>query len=91
MEVKLGKRFWKAATAVIVVFTVFLVGRNAIHAVKIKRQINAMNREMEYYRAKIVRDSTLVEHLKYDDYLEEYAREHYYMQRPGERVYILEN
>ena len=40
MKIQFGRRFWIVATAVIVVFTVFVVGRNALHAVKIKRQIN---------------------------------------------------
>ena len=45
MKIQFGRRFWIVATAVIVVFTVFVVGRNALHAVKIKRQINALTRE----------------------------------------------
>ena len=82
MSFEVGRKFWIAATAVIVVVTLFVVGRNSLHAVKIKRQINAMTREKEYYRTKI-------EQLQYDDYLEEYARENYHMQRRGEHVYII--
>ena len=94
MKIQFGRRFWIVATAVIVVFTVFVVGRNALHAVKIKRQINALNREREtreqsYYSEKIAQDSTLLERLKYDDYLEEYARENYHMQGRNEHVYII--
>ena len=97
MKIQFGRRFWIVATAVIVVFTVFVVGRNALHAVKIKRQINALNREREFYRTreqsyyseKIAQDSTLLERLKYDDYLEEYARENYHMQGRNEHVYII--
>ena len=73
MSFEVGRKFWIAATAVIVVVTLFVVGRNSLHAVKIKRQINAMTREKEYYRTKIEQDSTLLERLQYDDYLEEYA------------------
>ena len=80
MSFEVGRKFWIAATAVIVVVTLFVVGRNSLHAVKIKRQINAMTREKEYYRTKIEQDSTLLERLQYDDYLEEYARE--YLPRP---------
>ena len=89
MKIQFGRRFWIVATAVIVVFTVFVVGRNALHAVKIKRQINALTREQSYYSEKIAQDSTLLERLKYDDYLEEYARENYRMQRRNEHVYIM--
>ena len=49
MGFEVGKKFWIAATAVIVVVTLFVVGRNLLHAVKIKRQINALNREREFY------------------------------------------
>lgn len=77
-------------TGIIVVFMIFVVGRNALHAVKIKRQINALTRERSYYQEKIEQDSTLLERLKYDDFLEEYARENYHMQGRNEKVYILE-
>ena len=89
MGFEVGKKFWIAATAVIVVVTLFVVGRNLLHTVKIKRQINALNREREFYRARIEQDSTLLERLRYDDYLEEYARESYHMQRSDEHVYII--
>ena len=89
MKIQFGRRFWIVATAAIVVFTVFMVGRNALHAVKIKRQINVLTRERAYYSEKIEQDSTLLERLRYDDFLEEYARENYHMQRRDEHVYII--
>ncbi len=90
MKIRPGRKFWIAATAIIVVLTLFVVGRNALHAVKIKGQINAMLREELFYRERIAQDSALVEQLRYDDYLEEYARENYHMQRRDELVYIVE-
>ena len=90
MKIRPGRKFWIAATAIIVVLTLFVVGRNALHAVKIKGQINALLREEPFYRERIAQDSALVEQLRYDDYLEEYARENYHMQRRDEHVYIVE-
>lgn len=90
MKIRIGRRFWILLTAGIVVFSVFVIGRNALHAVKIKRQINGLERQYDFYIEKIAQDSTLLERLRYDDYLEEYAREHYHMQRRNEHVYILE-
>ena len=87
MNLQTGRKLWIVATTVIIAFTIFIVGRNAVHAVKIKRQINALQREKEFFQAKI---STLLERLRYDEYLEEYAREHFRMQRPDEHVYIIE-
>ncbi len=91
MKIQVGRRFWIVLTAIIVVFSVFVIGRNALHAVKIKRQISLLERQFDYYVEKIAQDSTLLERLRYDDYLEEYAREHYHMQRRDEHVYILED
>ena len=90
MKIRPGRKSWIAATAIIVVLTLFVVGRNALHAVKIKGQINALLREELFYRERIAQDSALVEQLRYDDYLEEYARENYHMQRRDEHVYIVE-
>ena len=90
MKLRLGKRFWIAATASILLFTVFVVGRNALHAVRIKRQIRTLTRERDLYQARIAADSMLLERLKYDDFLEEYAREQFRMQRWDEHVYIIE-
>lgn len=90
MKIRFGRRFWMAATAVIVVFTAFVVVRNLVHAVKIRRQIAVLNREKQTFRHRIEQDSTLLERLRYDDYLEEYAREHYRMQRHNEEVYLIE-
>ena len=89
MRFEVGRKFWIAATAIIVVLTLFVVGRNALHAVKIKGQINALLREELFYRERIAQDSALVEQLRYDDYLEEYARENYHMQGRNEHVYII--
>lgn len=90
MKIRIGRRFWILLTAGIVIFSVFVIGRNALHAVKIKRQINGLERQYDFYVEKIAQDSALLERLRYDDYLEEYAREHYHMQRRDELVYILE-
>ncbi|MEG1701043.1 MAG: septum formation initiator family protein [Alistipes sp.] len=89
MSIQLGRRFWMVATVAFLIFTLFLMGRNLLHAMKIKRQVDALSREMAYYRGRIAQDSTLLEHLRYDDYLEEFARETFKMQRRDEWVYIL--
>ena len=84
MQLKLDKRFWVVITCIIVVFTIFIVGRNLLHAIEIRKDIAILE------RARIEQDSTLLEELKYDDNLEQFARERYRMQRRGEKVYIVE-
>lgn len=83
MQLKLDKRFWVVITCIIVVFTIFIVGRNLLHAIEIRKDIATLEREREIYRTRIEQDSTLLEELKYDDNLEQFARERYRMQRPG--------
>lgn len=91
MQIEFGRRFWITTTVIIVLFTLFFVGQNLLHAIGIKRELAALEREREHYRARITADSTLVEQLQYDDYLEAYAREQFGMQHPDEQVYRMDN
>ena len=69
MQLKLDKRFWVVITCIIVVFTIFIVGRNLLHAIEIRKDIAILEQERAIYRARIEQDSTLLEELKYDDNL----------------------
>ena len=46
--------------------------------------------QKQQFQARITEDSTMLEHLKFDEYLEQYARERFHMQRPNEYIYIIE-
>ena len=89
MQFEFGRRFWITTTVIIILFTLFFVGRNLLHAIGIKGEIAALEREKSDYRSRIEADSALVEQLRYDDYLEEFAREHFRMQHPQEKVYVI--
>ena len=89
MKITFGRRFWIVTTAIIVLFTLIFVGKNVLRAIRIKREVVQLEQEADYFKGRITSDSTLGERLKYDDYLEEYAREKYGMQRPNEDVYQL--
>ena len=90
MKFRFGRRFWIVTTAIILVFTVFVIGRHVVHAVKIKRQINALTAKRRATSRRSPGTAPCSTQLRYDDYLEEYAREHYHMQRRDERVYLIE-
>ena len=90
MKFETGSRFWITTTVIVVLFSLFFIGQHLLHAIGIKRDIARLQREGAQYRARIVEDSTLVERLRYDDYLEQYAREHYRMRRHDDHVYIVE-
>jgi len=85
-----GRLFWIVLTVAVAGFTSYVIGRNLLHIWNVSRDMAALNREAEGYRASIEADSTLLEQLQYDDYLEEFAREQYNMLRPGEELYIIE-
>lgn len=89
MKTGFVRKFWIGATLLVIVLTAFAAGRNLIHALRIRSQIKVLEREKSLYEEKIARDSTLIERLKQDDYLEQYAREHFHMQRKGEKIYIV--
>ncbi len=89
MQFQFGKKSWITTTGIFILVSVVVVGRHLLHAVSIMRQIGDLERTKEIYQRKIEADSILLEQLKYDDYLEEYAREHFYMQRRNEHIYII--
>lgn len=90
MASKWSKTLWMVLTAVVVGFTAYVVLRNLLHIAKRGSELRQLKREAALYREQIAEDSTLIEHLRYDDYLEEYARERFHMQRREERVYRVE-
>jgi cell division protein FtsB len=90
MASKLSKPLWILLTAVVVGFTALVVGRNLLHIWQTHRQLKRLRREGSLYREQIRQDSILVEELRYDNYLERYARLRFGMQRKGERVYQFE-
>lgn len=90
---KLGalvKRLWLGVAAAIVLITAYVIVRNVVSIVDYRVRIRRLEREKRGYLESIAADSALIERLKYDEYLEEYARERYRMQRSGEQVYIVE-
>lgn len=90
---KLQKRkmIMRIVTTIIMIPILIVIVRNVYHALVIHSQIATLDREAEMYRESIKADSTLLEGLKHNDRLEEYARENYYMQKKGEKIYIIED
>ena len=76
-------------TITVFLVTGYVVARNLIHAFEIRVQISSLNDERIDLVDRIARDSTLMQQLRYDDYLEQYAREKYHLQRRGEEVFLI--
>lgn len=84
------RRVWKIVAAVIIVVTGYVIIRNVFVIADYRFKISRLQREKADYKAAIAADSLLIEQLKYDDYLEKYARERYRMHRTDEQVFITE-
>lgn len=87
-----GKKYaWAIVLVAAVVLGIILIGRPLISLVRTSVEIRELNKEKALYEASIRRDSLLIENLKNDEFLEQFAREKYFMQEKGEQVFIVED
>ena len=83
------RRLWLISIVVFGLLIVVFDKNNLIEAWRLKQKINALEVQETDYRQKIAEDSTVLENLKNDRYLEQYAREHYLMKRKEETIYLV--
>lgn len=87
-----GKEYaWRIIVVGVVILGLILIGRPLISLIGTTIEIRALNKEKVIYEESIRRDSMLIENLKNDEFLEQYAREKYFMQGKGEQVFIVED
>ena len=89
-DLKIAKRIWQGLLAVIIIYTAFLIVRNLFTVIQVKHRIGLLEDQHDEFQARITEDSTMLEHLKYNEYLEQYARERFHMQCSDEYIYIIE-
>ena len=82
---------WLGLTAVIFIYTAVVIVRNLVVIVRVNSRISNLEEQYDLYRSRVDQDSTLLEQLKYDEYLEQFAREKFHMQRADEHIYIVED
>lgn len=82
------QRLWVISIVIFVLLIAVFDKNNLIEAWRLKQDLNELEAQKEYYQEKITQDSTLLENLKDDAFLERYAREHYLMKREGEVIYV---
>lgn len=80
-------RFVIAGLAFLVWMTFFDKGRWPVQ-LKLNSVVNDLQQECEDYKVKI--EQAKSDKLDLENNLEKYAREKYYMHKPGEQVYIIE-
>lgn len=91
MKRSLSKYLWLGLTAVIFIYTAVVIVRNLVVIVRVNSRISNLEEQYDLYRSRVDLDSTLLEQLKYDEYLEQFAREKFHMQRADEHIYIVED
>jgi len=69
---------------------VLLVRDSIANRRAVRNEIETLRMRRDYYLERIREDSTVIEKLRDDDFLEQYAREHFLMRRDDETVYVLE-
>ena len=65
-----------------------MLGRSVVKIVRTQIDIHNLETERDGYLRSIAADSTVIEQLKHDEFLEQYARERYNMERKGETNYM---
>lgn len=76
-------------SAVFVIWVAIFDRNNMKVGTELDQTIESLQAEKEYYLKKIDADSVIIRGLKDSRYIEQYAREHYLMKRPGEEIYII--
>jgi cell division protein FtsB len=87
---KVKQDVWRLIIVAIFLLGLILIGRPLISAIGTTIEIHKLNKEKALYEASILRDSTTIENLKDDLFLERYAREKYQMRAKDEQVFIVE-
>ena len=85
-----SRRLWIVTAVVFLLLLLFFDRYNLLDRREIVREIEALRVQKNYYLERIREDSLMLEKLKDDDFLEQYAREHFLMKRAGDVVYVLE-
>ena len=82
-------RFAMIALILFLVLVTFVDKNNFIGNWRVRTKIRALEEQREFYLQRIHDDSIVLENLRDPSYLEAYAREHFYMRRAGEELYIV--
>lgn len=74
-----------------VVWMCFLDVNSLLIHLELNRDKAELERSIDYYKTELAQDKKLLEELTSDpEKLEKFAREQYWMKRPGEEIYLIE-
>ena len=83
------RRLWLLSIAVFLLLILVFDRNNLIEVWRLKQKNQALEDQKSYYEQRIAEDSATLENLKRDDYMEQYAREHYLMKKQDEVIYLV--
>lgn len=72
-------------------WVVFLDRNNWLDSQQIDQRILELETERDFYQSKISQDSLVIEGLKDSAFTEAFARENFFMKRPGETMFLIKN
>ncbi len=58
---------------------------------ELDKEIKALEKTKEFYKEEIQKDKQFLEKMKDSEALEKYAREHYFLKKDNEDIYIIED
>ncbi len=84
-------KLWVITLVVFVVLITLLDSNSVLDKIQLNRDLVQLRAQKSYYLERIKEDSTLMQQLKDDEFLERYAREKYFMRKKGEVIYIVQD
>lgn len=86
-----GKKYaWRVIFIITIGLGIFLIGRPMLSLTEIRKEISLLEKEKSKYKEIVFQNNTFIESLENDEFLEQYAREKYFMQGKNEQVFIVE-
>ncbi len=73
-----------------VVWMVFFDTNSLMIHLELKKQIRTLEKQQEFLRSEIEKDKKTLEKLSDPKELEKFAREHYYLKKKNEEIYLIE-
>ncbi|MDD3738712.1 MAG: septum formation inhibitor [Lentimicrobiaceae bacterium] len=72
------------------VWILFLDSSNIFYQIGLRKELRDLKREKQFYQSEIAKDSTIYNELLNDtSVFEKYAREHFWLKRKGEDLFIV--
>lgn len=86
-----NKYVWRLLVVIVVALGIALIAPPLVSLIRTSVEIRDLKMQKDALQRQISRDREIIERLADDEFLEQYARETYYMQRPNEQVFIVED